>query len=111
LVLLVIETADLLLAADSIPAVLAITLDVMVVYTSNIFAILGLRSMYFVLAGMMEKFEYLHYGLALVLVFIGGKMLAAHYYEMPTAMALGVVAAILVISVVGSAAFPRKKKI
>jgi tellurite resistance protein TerC len=110
-VLLVIETADLLLAVDSIPAVLAITLDVMVVYTSNIFAILGLRSMYFALAGMMEMFEYLHYGLATVLVFIGGKMLAAHYYEMPTAMALGGVAGILVISVVGSVAFPRKKKV
>jgi tellurite resistance protein TerC len=108
-VLLVIETADLLLAVDSIPAVLAITLDVMVVYTSNLFAILGLRSMYFALAGMMEMFEYLHYGLATVLVFIGGKMLSAHYYEMPTVMALGVVAGILVISVVGSVAFPRKK--
>jgi tellurite resistance protein TerC len=82
---------------------------VMVVYTSNIFAILGLRSMYFALAGMMEMFEYLHYGLALVLVFIGGKMVAAHYYEMPTVMALGVVAGILVISVLGSVAFPRKK--
>jgi tellurite resistance protein TerC len=108
-VLLVIETADLLLAVDSIPAVLAITLDVMVVYTSNLFAILGLRSMYFALAGMMEMFEYLHYGLATVLVFIGGKMLAAHYYEMPTVMALGVVAGILVISIVGSVTFPRKK--
>ena len=110
-VLLVIETADLLLAVDSIPAVLAITLDVMVVYTSNIFAILGLRSMYFALAGMMEMFEYLHYGLALVLVFIGGKMLAAHYYQMPTVLALGVVAGILVISVLGSVAFPRKKRV
>ena len=109
-VLLVIETADLFLAVDSIPAVLAITLDVMVVYTSNIFAILGLRSMYFALAGMMEMFEYLHYGLALVLVFIGGKMLTAHYYEMPTVMALGVVAAILVAAVLGSMAFPRKKR-
>jgi tellurite resistance protein TerC len=109
-VLLVIETADLLLAVDSIPAVLAITLDVMVVYTSNIFAILGLRSMYFALAGMMERFEYLHYGLALVLVFIGGKMLTAHYYEMPTVMALGVVAGILMTAVVGSVAFPRKKR-
>jgi tellurite resistance protein TerC len=110
-VLVVVETADLLLAVDSIPAVLAITLDVMVVYTSNIFAILGLRSMYFALAGMMEKFEYLHYGLALVLVFIGGKMLTAHYYEMPTVMALGVVAAILTTAVVGSVAFPRKKRV
>jgi tellurite resistance protein TerC len=110
-VLLVIETADLFLAVDSIPAVLAITLDVMVVYTSNIFAILGLRSMYFALAGMMEMFEYLHYGLALVLVFIGAKMLTAHYYQMPTIMALGVVAAILTTSVVASVAFPRKKRV
>lgn len=109
-VLLVIETADLLLAVDSIPAVLAITLDVMVVYTSNLFAILGLRSMYFALSGMMEMFDYLHYGLATVLVFIGGKMLAAHYYEMPTLMALAVVAGILLVSIVGSLAFPRKKK-
>ncbi len=107
--LLVIETADLLLAVDSIPAVLAITLDVMVVYTSNIFAILGLRSMYFALSGMMEMFEFLHYGLATVLVFIGGKMLAAHYYEMPTALALGAVAGILGISVLVSVMFPRKK--
>jgi tellurite resistance protein TerC len=110
-VLFVIETADLLLAVDSIPAVLAITLDVMVVYTSNLFAILGLRSMYFALAGMMEMFEYLHYGLATVLVFIGGKMLAAHYYEMPTVMALGAVAGILLLSIAGSVAFPRKKKV
>jgi tellurite resistance protein TerC len=109
-VLLVIETADLLLAVDSIPAVLAITLDVMVVYTSNLFAILGLRSMYFALSGMMEMFDYLHYGLATVLVFIGGKMLAAHYYEMPTLMALAVVAGILLVSIVGSLAFPRKKE-
>ncbi len=109
-VLLAIETADLLLAVDSIPAVLAITLDVMVVYTSNIFAILGLRSMYFALAGMMEMFEYLHYGLATVLVFIGGKMLSTHYYEMPTWIALGTVAGILVVSVLASVAFPRRQK-
>lgn len=107
-VLLVVETADLLLAVDSIPAVLAITLDVMVVYTSNIFAILGLRSMYFALAGMMERFEYLHYGLATILVFIGGKMVAAHYYEMPTLLALVVVAGILVIAVLASVIFPKK---
>jgi tellurite resistance protein TerC len=81
-----------------------------VVYTSNLFAILGLRSMYFALSGMMEMFDYLHYGLATVLVFIGGKMLAAHYYEMPTLMALGVVAGILLVSIVGSVAFPRVKK-
>jgi len=110
-VLVVIETADLLLAVDSIPAVLAITLDVMVVYTSNIFAILGLRSMYFALAGMMEMFEYLHYGLATVLVFIGGKMLAVHYYEMPTVMALGVVAGILVVAVLTSVFFPKKQMV
>ena len=72
-VLVVVETTDLLFATDSIPAVLAITLNPFIVYTSNVFAILGLRSMYFVLAGMMDVFHYLHYGLAVVLIFIGGE--------------------------------------
>jgi tellurite resistance protein TerC len=78
-VLIVVETTDLLFATDSIPAVLAITLKPFIVYTSNVFAVLGLRSMYFVLAGMMELFHYLHYGLAVVLVFIGAKILASDY--------------------------------
>lgn len=109
-VLLVIETTDVFFATDSIPAILAITRDVVIVYASNVFAILGLRSMYFALAGMMEMFEYLHYGLAAVLIFMGSKMLVSHYYEMPTAIALGVVAGILGVSVLASVAAHGKKE-
>jgi len=98
-VLLVIETTDVLFAVDSVPAVLAISLDPFIVYTSNVFAILGLRSMYFVLAGMMQTFRYLHYGLAVILMFIGTKMLISHFYKIPTEVALGVVAALLAASV------------
>jgi TerC family integral membrane protein len=108
-VLLVVETTDLLFAVDSIPAILAITRDAFIVYTSNVFAILGLRSMYFALAGMMEMFRYLHYGLSLVLVFVGAKMLLSHYFEIPTPVALTAVAGVLAISVVASMANPRKK--
>jgi tellurite resistance protein TerC len=110
IVLLVVETTDVLFAVDSIPAILAITLDAFIVYTSNVFAILGLRSMYFALAGMMELFHYLHYGLSLVLIFVGGKMLVSHYYQIPTEIALGTVAGILIISVVASTLHPRKVK-
>ena len=108
-VLLVVETTDLLFAVDSIPAILAITRDAFIVYTSNVFAILGLRSMYFALAGMMEMFRYLHYGLSLVLVFVGAKMLLSHYFEIPTHLALAAVAGVLIISVIASIANPRKK--
>ena len=110
IVLLVVETTDVLFAVDSIPAILAITLDAFIVYTSNVFAILGLRSMYFALAGMMELFHYLHYGLSLVLIFVGGKMLVSHYYQVPTELALGIVAGILIISVVASMLHPREAK-
>jgi tellurite resistance protein TerC len=110
IVLLVVETTDVLFAVDSIPAILAITLDAFIVYTSNVFAILGLRSMYFALAGMMELFHYLHYGLSLVLIFVGGKMLVSHYYQVPTELALGIVAGILIISVVASMLHPKKAK-
>jgi tellurite resistance protein TerC len=109
IVLIVVETTDLLFATDSIPAVLAITLKPFVVYTSNVFAILGLRSLYFVLAGMMDVFHYLHYGLALVLIFIGGKMLAADYYQIPTLWALGVVAGVLIISMAASVVRPNRQ--
>ena len=108
-VLLVVETTDLLFAVDSIPAILAITRDAFIVYTSNVFAILGLRSMYFALAGMMEMFRYLHYGLSLVLVFVGAKMLVSHYVEIPTYLALTAVAGVLVVSVVASMVNPKKK--
>lgn len=108
LVLLVVETTDLLFATDSIPAVLAITRDPFIVFTSNVFAILGLRSLYFALAGMMEVFHFLHYGLAVILSFIGLKMLISNYYHLPTPVALAVVGCVLAISVAASLIFPRK---
>jgi tellurite resistance protein TerC len=108
-VLLVVETTDIVFAVDSIPAVLAITLNAFIVYTSNVFAILGLRSMYFAVAGAMDLFEYLHYGLSAVLVLIGAKMLASHYYKVPTAVALGTVAGVIAVSVVASVVWGRKR--
>ncbi len=102
LVLIVVETTDVLFAADSIPAVLAITRDPFIVYTSNVFAILGLRSLYFALAGMMEAFHFLHYGLSAILTLIGIKMLLSAYYPIPTEYALLMVGAILLISIVAS---------
>ncbi len=109
LVLLVVETSDILFAVDSIPAVLAITLNAFIVYTSNVFAILGLRSMYFALAGMMDLFHHLHYGLSVVLIFIGFKMLATHYVTIPTAWALGIVLFVLGASILASLLNPQKK--
>ncbi len=109
-VLLVIETTDILFAVDSIPAILAITLNAFIVYTSNVFAILGLRSMYFAVAGLMKIFRFLRYGLALMLILMGSKMLAADYYRVPIAATLGVVAAVLLTAMVASVAFPAPKK-
>ena len=111
IVLLVVESTDLLFAVDSIPAILAITLNAFIVYTSNVFAILGLRSMYFALAGMMEFFHYLHYGLSVVLIFVGAKMLVSHYYEIPTVVALAVVVLVLGISVMASLLFPKAEEL
>jgi len=108
-VLLVVETSDILFAVDSIPAVLAITLNAFIVYTSNVFAILGLRSMYFALAGMMDLFHYLHYGLSVVLIFIGLKMLGSHYVNIPTGWALVVVLLVLGASIFASLLNPKKK--
>jgi tellurite resistance protein TerC len=102
LVLLVIETTDLIFAVDSIPAVLAITLNTFIVYTSNIFAILGLRSLFFALSSLMEVFEYLHYGISCVLVFVGVKMLLSHYYPIRTEVSLGIIAGILATTIVAS---------
>jgi tellurite resistance protein TerC len=107
-VLIILETTDLLFATDSIPAVLAITINAFIVYTSTVFAVLSLRSMYFVLSGILEIFHYLHYGLSVVLVFIGAKMLAADYYPISTEVALGVVVGVLLISVLASVANPKK---
>jgi len=109
--LLVVETSDLLFAVDSIPAILAITLNTFIVYTSNVFAILGLRSMYFALATMMDIFHYLHYGLSVVLIFIGAKMLLSHYYEIPTVVALLTVLVVLGISVAASLLLPKGTKV
>ena len=108
LVLVLVESTDVLFATDSIPAVLAVTRDPFIVYTSNVFAVLGLRSLYFALAGMMEAFHYLHYGLAVILTFIGVKMLASHYLPIPVHVALGVVAAVLAVSIAASLMFPKK---
>jgi TerC family integral membrane protein len=107
-VLVMIETTDLLFATDSIPAVLAVTREPFIVFTSNVFAILGLRSLYFALAGMIEVFHLLHYGLSVILIFIGVKMLASHYVKIPIGVALGVVAGLLLISIVLSLLFPKK---
>ena len=106
--LLVVETSDILLAVDSIPAVLAITLNAFIVYTSNVFAILGLRSMYFALSGMMDLFHYLHYGLSVVLIFIGLKMLGSHYVYIPTGWALTIVLFVLGASILASLLNPQK---
>ncbi|MDR5675551.1 MAG: TerC family protein [Armatimonadota bacterium] len=110
LVLVVVESTDLMFAIDSIPAVLAITHHMFTAYTSNIFAILGLRALFFVLAGIMDMFRYLKYGLSLVLVFIGLKMLAADFYKVPTGLSLAVVAAILAVSVLASVLIPAPKE-
>jgi tellurite resistance protein TerC len=107
-VVLIVETTDVIFAVDSIPAILAITLDPFIVYTSNVFAILGLRALYFALAGVVRLFHYLPYGLSLILVFVGIKMLLVDIYKIPIGIALGTVAAILAISIIASLLFPPK---
>lgn len=107
-VLLALETTDILFAIDSIPAVLAITTDPFIVYTSNVFAILGLRSLFFAIAGLMKLFHHLHYGLAAILSFVGVKMLIADFFKIPTGISLGVIAVILALSVFFSLIWPSK---
>ena len=109
IVLLVIETTDVLFAVDSIPAVLAITLNAFIVYTSNVFAILGLRSMYFAVSGLMKIFRFLHYGLAVVLILVGLKMVGSDYFKVPIHVTLAVVAGVLLISIMISVAFPSRR--
>ena len=109
IVLLVVETTDILFATDSIPAILAISHDPFIVYTSNVFAILGLRSIFFALSGLMKLFHYLNYGLAVVLMFIGAKMLVSLKYQIPTWVALAVIAVVLTASVLASVLFPKKE--
>ncbi len=108
IVLLVVETTDVVFAVDSIPAILAITQDSFIVYTSNVFAILGLRALYFALAGIVRLFHYLHYGLSLILVFVGIKMLMSDFYKLPTGMSLSIIACLLVLSVGASILWPKK---
>jgi tellurite resistance protein TerC len=98
LVLLIVEFTDLIFALDSIPAIFAITTDSFIVYTSNVFAILGLRSLYFALAGVMNKFHYLKIGLSVILSFVGVKMVIADFYHIPVVLSLGVIAAVLAVS-------------
>ena len=108
-VLLLVEVSDVIFAVDSIPAIFAVTTDPFIVYTSNVFAILGLRSLYFALAGVMDKFHYLKIGLGLVLTFVGVKMLLAHTaWKIDTLISLGVIMLILAGSVVLSLLRPRK---
>lgn len=109
IVLLVVETTDLVFALDSIPAIFAITTDPFIVYTSNVFAILGLRALYFALAGIMDRFQYLKLGLSIVLAFVGAKMLLDAFIHIETWVSLVVVAAVLTISVVASLLRPPDK--
>jgi tellurite resistance protein TerC len=108
MVLVVVEATDVVFAVDSIPAIFAITTDPFIVFTSNIFAILGLRALYFLLAGMIGKFQYLKVGLGLVLAFVGAKMLLADVVKVPIALSLGVVGGLLGLSVVASLLFRGK---
>jgi len=101
-VLLAVETTDVMFAIDSIPAIFAVTRDPFLVVTSNVFAILGLRALYFLLAGMMHRFVYLKYGLAAILVFVGAKMLAADLYHVPIWASLAVIATVVTVAVVAS---------
>jgi len=109
-VLVMIETSDLIFAVDSIPAIFAITTDPFIVFTSNIFAILGLRALYFLLAEMADRFHLLKYGLALVLVLVGAKMLVADFYPVPIPLALGIVALIIAVSITASLLATRGKR-
>lgn len=105
---MVIEMSDLIFAVDSIPAVLSITQDTFLVYSSNIFAIIGLRSLYFLLSGMAGKFPYLKYGISVILFFVGVKMLLSHFLPIPIVASLGVIVGILTLSVLASKIFPPK---
>lgn len=109
LVLVLVEVSDIIFAVDSIPAIFAVTADPFIVFTSNIFAILGLRALYFLLVDAADRFHLLKYGLALVLLFVGIKMLIVPWFKIPIAVALGVVAAIIVTSMVLSLARTRKQ--
>jgi TerC family integral membrane protein len=107
LVLVLVEFTDLMFAIDSIPAIFAVTTDPFIVFTSNIFAILGLRSMYFLLAAVVHRFYLLKYGIALILVFVGGKMLLAHFLDVPIVLSLAVIVGVLAGSIAASLIWPK----
>jgi tellurite resistance protein TerC len=109
LTLLVVESSDVIFAVDSIPAVLAVTRDPFIVYTSNVFAIMGLRSLYYLLANVMEMFAYLKLGVSVILVYVGGKMVLSDIYPIPAYFSLGVIIGVLAISILASLAIPQKK--
>lgn len=110
LTLLVVESSDVIFAVDSIPAVLAVTRDPFIVYTSNVFAIMGLRSLYYLLANVMEMFSYLKLGISFVLAFVGIKMLLADLYPIPIHFSLGVIVGILAVSIAASLTIPQKRR-
>jgi tellurite resistance protein TerC len=109
LALLAVEAMDVIFAVDSVPAVLAISRDTFIVYSSNAFAILGLRALYFALADILPRFRFLHQGLALIIIFVGGKMLAADWIKVSTEVSLGIIAVILIATVLLSLAFPQRR--
>lgn len=109
-VLLALETTDILFAVDSVPAVLAITKDPFIVYTSNVFAILGLRSLFFAISSLMKLFHLLHYGLAAILSFVGVKMLIEDFFHVPVAASLLIIASILAVSIISSIIWPEKEE-
>lgn len=110
LVLILVEFTDLVFAVDSIPAIFAVTTDPFLVYTSNVFAILGLRSMYFLLSGIVHKFVYLKYGLAVILTFVGTKMVIVDFYHVPILASLGAIVLTLAVSIIASLMYPKKRK-
>jgi tellurite resistance protein TerC len=108
-VLVVVESADVMFAVDSIPAIFGVTTDVFIVLTSNIFAILGLRSLFFLIAGLVQKLRFLKIGVAIILAFIGAKILLSHLFPIPLPISLGVLAGILVLTGVASVLFPKRE--
>jgi tellurite resistance protein TerC len=110
IVLVLVETTDLIFAVDSIPAVFAVTRDPFLVYSSNVFAILGLRALYFLLSGVIGKFRHLKFGLSVVLIFVGGKMLVADVYKVPIGLSLGIIAAVIGASILTSLFFPARSE-
>lgn len=110
IVLIVVETTDVMFALDSIPAVIAITRNEFIVFTSNIFAILGLRSLYFAVSGVMKLFRFLNIGLAIILVFVGVKMLVSHYYPIDIRISLGIIGTVLAASIIASVMIPAARK-